>query len=204
MTRFWIFLAAGIAVSWCSYLDKWQQIKQDISWKTKSILSNEYIPLWNQVLPPIGWNEFCRVYTEDCQKSFNEVEILPLNESSWRIIKEINKEVNTLIQPLSDQKNHWVLEKWDYAENWYGDCEDYVLLKKKKLIEKWIPESSLLITVVKDKNWDWHAVLTIRTDRGDFILDNQKTKIYKWYENWYTYIKTQSQENPNIWLSGKI
>ena len=35
------------------------------------------------------------------------------------------------------------------------------------------PESKLLITVVRDENNEGHAVLTVRTDEGDFILDNR-------------------------------
>jgi predicted transglutaminase-like cysteine proteinase len=205
MTRFWILLAAGITFSWCApHLEKWFIIQQTVLWKSDDILSSKYIPLWNQVREPIWWIEFCRTYTNDCNKSFGEVEILIVNTKNWKIIEEINTRVNASIEPLSDEINHWIEEKWDYAENWYGDCEDYVLLKKKKLIEQWFPESSLLITIVRDKNWEWHAVLTIRTNKWDFILDNQTLKIHKWNETWYTYIKIQSQSAPNIWISAKI
>jgi len=42
------------------------------------------------------------------------------------------------------------------------------------LLEAGWPRQALLITVVRDKRGDGHAVLTVTTDRGDFILDNQK------------------------------
>ena len=35
------------------------------------------------------------------------------------------------------------------------------------------PRQALLITVVRDKKGDGHAVLTVKTDKGEFILDNQ-------------------------------
>ncbi len=44
-------------------------------------------------------------------------------------------------------------------------------------------------------------VLMVRTDRGDFILDNQEPKVLLWTETGYRFIKRQSQENPNRWVS---
>ena len=60
----------------------------------------------------------------------------------------------------------WPVEKWSYPDDGYGDCEDYVLLKRRLLAARGFPESTLLITVVRDENNEGHAVLTVRTDRG--------------------------------------
>ena len=69
---------------------------------------------------------------------------------------------------------HWgVVERWNYPDDGYGDCEDYVLLKRKLLMQAGWPREALLITVVRDKKGDGHAVLTVKTDRGEYILDNQ-------------------------------
>jgi predicted transglutaminase-like cysteine proteinase len=68
-----------------------------------------------------------------------------------------------------------VIERWTYPDLGMGDCEDYVLLKRRKLMELGWPQSALLITVVRDENGEGHAILTVRTTRGDYILDNRQS-----------------------------
>src|SRR5216684_4346526 len=82
-----------------------------------------------------------------------------------------------------------------------SDCEDYVLLKRRMLMEAGWPREALLITVVRETSGDGHAVLTVRTDRGDFVLDNQNAAIVLWSESGYRFVKRQSQSDPNIWVS---
>jgi predicted transglutaminase-like cysteine proteinase len=97
---------------------------------------------------------------------------------------------------------HWgVVEKWSYPDDGYGDCEDYVLLKRRMLMESGWPREALLITVVREKNGNGHAVLTVKTDKGEFILDNQEERILLWSETSYRYVKRQSQSDPNRWVA---
>ena len=63
------------------------------------------------------------------------------------------------------------------------------------------PREALLITVVRDKNGDGHAVLTVKTDKGEFILDNQTDDILLWSDTGYRFVKRQSQTDPNVWVS---
>ena len=94
--------------------------------------------------------------------------------------------------------DHWgVVEKWSYPDDGKGDCEDYVLLKRRMLMQAGWPREALLITVVRDKKGDGHAVLTVKTDKGDFILDNQEETSLLWSETGYRFVKRQSQSNPN-------
>jgi len=58
-----------------------------------------------------------------------------------------------------------------------------------------------LITVVRDKKGDGHSVLTVRSDKGEFVLDNQETEILPWSDTGYRYVKRQSQSDPNVWVS---
>ena len=91
-------------------------------------------------------------------------------------------------------------EHWGYPAG-AGDCEDYVLLKKRYLEGLGFPAESLLITVVLDEDGNGHAVLTARTDAGDFILDNRRDAIHRWSETRYQFLKRQSQNNPQIWMA---
>jgi predicted transglutaminase-like cysteine proteinase len=150
---------------------------------------------------PIGWTEFCGENPRECA----EVSTLPQNATlstrTWKELVRINTLVNSQVKPLTDQEHHGVLEKWSYPTDGYGDCEDYVLLKRKMLMAAGWPRSALLITVVRDTKGDGHAVLTVRTDRGDFILDNQESDVLLWSETAYRYVKRQSQTNANVWVS---
>ena len=97
---------------------------------------------------------------------------------------------------------HWgVVEPWSYPDDGYGDCEDYVLLKRRIFIQSGWPREALLVTVVRDKNEEGHAVLTVITDKGDYVLDNQNEDILIWSETGYRFVKRQSQSDPKVWVS---
>jgi predicted transglutaminase-like cysteine proteinase len=76
-----------------------------------------------------------------------------------------------------------------------------VLLKRQMLMDAGWPRGSLLVTVVRDKKGDGHAVLTVKTDKGEFVLDNQEESILAWSETGYRFVKRQSQVNPNSWVA---
>ena len=87
---------------------------------------------------------------------------------------KVNAWVNQNIQPVTDLEHWGVVERWNYPDDGKGDCEDYVLLKRRMLMQAGWPREALLITVVRDKKGDGHAVLTVKTNHGEFILDNQE------------------------------
>ena len=76
-----------------------------------------------------------------------------------------------------------------------------MLLKRRMLMQAGWPREALLITVVRDKKGDGHAVLTVKTDKGEFILDNQEAQVLLWSDTGYRFVKRQSQTDPNIWVS---
>jgi len=152
---------------------------------------------------PIGWHLFCleRSSRADCVAPVLKAAVADLDERRWRELLAVNARVNREIEPITDM-DHWgVAEKWSYPTDGKGDCEDYVLEKRRRLMAAGFPRQTLLITVVRDRKGDGHAVLMVRTDRGDFILDNQEPKVLLWTETGYRYIKRQSQESPNRWVS---
>ncbi len=151
--------------------------------------------------PPIGFVQFCRDNPEHCESKAMPRVSVPLTEASWKLIVQINADVNREIIAVTDQ-DHWgVPEHWSFPDDGKGDCEDYVLEKRRRLVKAGIPPQTLLITVVRDQKGDGHAVLTVKTDRGDFVLDNQVGKILAWKETGYKFIKRQSDENPSRWVS---
>lgn len=151
--------------------------------------------------PPIGFVQFCRDNPRECESRTMSRASIALNEASWRKIVRINAEVNRDVVAITDQ-DHWgVPEHWGFPEDGKGDCEDFVLEKRRRLVKAGFPIQSLLVTVVRDQKGDGHAVLTVKTDRGDFVLDNQVGTILAWKDTGYKFIKRQSDENPARWVS---
>jgi len=160
-----------------------------------------YASVGDVTRPPIGWVEFCAEHVSECKVAPSEPRNVVLTPRLWRELVRVDQSVNTIIRPMTDLEHYGVVEKWAYPEDGYGDCEDYVLLKRRILTEAGWPREALLITVVREKSGDGHAVLTVRTDRGDFVLDNQNEAIVLWSESGYHFVKRQSQSDPNVWVS---
>src|SRR6266508_1538142 len=159
-----------------------------------------FIKSFGDTLPPIGYVTFCQEHQGDCRPGPRFADRIQLTPAKFRQIEEVNTAVNTAIAPVTDLELYGKAEVWTYPTT-KGDCEDYVLLKRRILIERGFPESTLLITVVRDENNEGHAVLTVRTDAGDFVLDNKRRDIVRWADTPYTFIKRQSEKNPLLWIS---
>jgi predicted transglutaminase-like cysteine proteinase len=160
-----------------------------------------YASVGDTARAPIGWIEFCADRPLDCDVQPTQARDIVLTQAAWRDLLRINRWVNETVKPLTDM-DHWgVIEKWSLPTDGYGDCEDYVLLKRKMLIDAGWPREALLITVVRDKKGDGHAVLTVKTNKGEFILDNQEEEVLAWTDTGYRFVKRQSQTDPNLWVS---
>ena len=148
---------------------------------------------------PVGHLEFCKTRPQECGPNKNIVEAVSLDERLWGELLNINAYVNQTVIPVTDQDLYQTEEFWTYP-NGYGDCEDYVLEKRRHLINAGWPASALLISVVKQLNGEGHAVLVVRTDRGDLVLDNQVGSVDLWSDTPYVYVKRQSQANAGQWV----
>jgi predicted transglutaminase-like cysteine proteinase len=149
----------------------------------------------------MGWTQFCADHPSDCASKEATARYIVMTAKMWAELGHVNRFVNNIVKPLADIVHWGILERWSYPTDGYGDCEDYVLLKRKMLIDTGWPQESLLITVVHDKSGEGHAVLTVTTEKGDFVLDNESSSILPWRDTGYRYIKRQSQTNPNLWVS---
>jgi len=148
---------------------------------------------------PIGWTQFCSDNPRECAVGRSGPRSFELNDARWNQLTETNLRFNKAIEAITDMDQFGVIERWSYATSGKGDCEDYVLEKRRELIRRGWPLAALLVTVVIDREGGGHAVLTVVTDRGEFVLDNQTDKILPWSRSGLTYIKRQSPTNPNVW-----
>jgi predicted transglutaminase-like cysteine proteinase len=108
--------------------------------------------------PPPGWIEFCERQPHDCAGGAPASRDFTLTSKAWIDLVRVNKRFNETIKPLSDLEHWGVVERWSYPDDGYGDCEDYVLLKRRMLIQSGWPREVLLVTVVRDKKGEGHAV----------------------------------------------
>jgi predicted transglutaminase-like cysteine proteinase len=150
--------------------------------------------------PIAAWVTFCERYAAECAINANEPTRIALTPATWSLITTVNGRVNTRIKPVTDL-DHWgSADRWDLAEDGSGDCEDFQLLKRKLLAEAGLPRRAMRMTVVIDEKGEGHAVLTLITDRGDFILDNKTNTVHGWRQTGYTFIKRESQD-VQAWVS---
>lgn len=148
---------------------------------------------------PVGYSDFCRSFPAECTARGGD-QAEALTEERWRDLLEVNSFVNHVVIPATDLDFYRREEVWTLPET-YGDCEDYVLLKRKWLVERGWATGSLLVTVVFDEVGDGHAVLLVRTSYGDLVLDNKTDEIHGWYDTAYRFVKRQSVSDPNRWVS---
>ena len=160
-----------------------------------------FVTVGEATRPPIGWIDFCIEYTSECATTPSEPRDVVLTTKAWTDMLKVNAWVNQSIKPITDLEHWGVIERWNYPDDGYGDCEDYVLLKRRMLMQAGWPREALLVTVVRDKKGDGHAVLTIKTNRGEFVLDNQEPQVLPWTKTGYRFVKRQSQSDPNVWVS---
>lgn len=153
-----------------------------------------------QTLPPVGFVKFCARNPDDCRSTGWHPTRAVMSGERWRAVYQVNSYVNARVTPMSDEALYGEAEYWAYPIG-AGDCEDYVLMKKRYLERLGFDRSALLITVVLDERNEGHAVLTLRTEDGDFVLDNRRNEIPRWNELDYVYLKRQSDRDPRKWVS---
>lgn len=148
---------------------------------------------------PIGHYEFCQSHLGECSVHKRHTARVTLTPRLWNQLVAVNAQVNLSVTPATDEEIYGRPEVWAYPSD-RGDCEDLVLLKRRDLIRKGWPANALLITVVRQKNGEGHAVLTVETDRGDLVLDNLQPRVLVWSDTDYTYVKRQSEFDSGQWV----
>jgi predicted transglutaminase-like cysteine proteinase len=151
-------------------------------------------------LPPIGFVKFCAANPGECKNVGRRVQRVAATQAMWAKLQLVNASINGSIAPVSDAELYGEAEFWTYPVD-AGDCEDYLLLKKRQLEKLGFDSGALLITVVLDEKNEGHAVLTVATEQGDYVLDNRRNDILLWAETGYTFLKRQSQKDPRAWVA---
>lgn len=163
--------------------------------------ANSFMLSGGRTTQPVGHYELCQQAPIECRQVTPAGQPVELTRKLWAKIIDVNNLVNTMVTPRTDMEIWGVEERWGYPTNGIGDCEDYVLEKRRLLIKAGMPAGNLLITVVRQPNGDGHAVLTARTSLGDFVLDNLEPRVLAWQDTQYRFLKRQSDQNSGVWVS---
>lgn len=161
---------------------------------------SEERPTSGNAKPTPAYLDFCHRLPAECVVDLSEPPTLELTLRIWRDLIAVNDEVNQRIKPMTDWEHWGVWDRWDFPDDGFGDCEDFQLLKRKILVDHGLPRRPMRMTVVLDGDGNGHAVLMVRTDRGDLILDNQRQAILPWKDTGYVYLKRESASGDG-WVS---
>jgi predicted transglutaminase-like cysteine proteinase len=162
--------------------------------------ASPFMRVFGLAQPPYGFVQMCERLPQECAHGQQEEQRFDASPKRLAELDAVNRAVNHEIEPVTDIELYGVTDYWTVPTT-RGDCEDYVLLKRKRLMALGWPVSALLITVVRDERGDGHAVLTARTMQGDFILDNKTDEIKVWHRTRYDFVMRQSYLNPRVWMS---
>lgn len=171
-----------------------------VGWAGAAQAGSAFMPTAGRTTQPIGHYEFCQREPAECRQKTPRQAPVELTRGLWSAMINVNNAVNAAVEPRTDAEIWGEEEVWSYPTA-IGDCEDYALEKRRRLMALGVPAGDLLVTVARQPNGDGHAVLTVRTSRGDFILDNLEARVSIWSETPYTYLKRQSERNSGAWVA---
>jgi predicted transglutaminase-like cysteine proteinase len=122
-------------------------------------------------------------------------QIVQVTPSRWNELVATNTAVNQSIQSTPD--NSITRPAHDDANE--GDCKDYALTKRSRLIDLGWPPGALLIATADVPSGERHAVLVVVTDKGDLVLDNLRYGIVPWAVLQYRWHSIMQPNNPQFW-----
>lgn len=145
---------------------------------------------------PEGFSGVCARYGWACARSGRAGSVGP---DVLSLAEKVNAAINRQTREVSDESQYSRKEYWALPTDRGGDCEDFALAKKQALIGNGIAPERLLIATVLDRRSNPHAVLVLRTDGGDYVLDNLTNRILGWRETGYTFLRMQNPASPGQW-----
>lgn len=123
---------------------------------------------------------------EDCR--------VALDPTRERELAMVQAAVNAAVRPASDLEVYGAAERWQpLPGGGRGDCDDYALTKLHRLVGLGWPRAALRLTLAVLPHGEDHLVLAVRTDRGDYVLDNLRPRPEPWEALPYQWL---GQEEP--------
>ena len=151
------------------------------------------------MLAPLTHSVFCLQYPGDCRvhKIVFRSGPLKLTSKRWAELVAVNRDVNQSIIPKANTEGV-AGEKWLISPK-SGDCGNFAVTKRHKLLALGWPARDLLLSEVVVPSGEHHLVLVIRTTSGDLVADNLSPNIRNWSATPYQWVRIESPSNPQIW-----
>ena len=105
---------------------------------------------------PLGYQLMCLQTPAECKGGGKSV--VEGSAKTMATLRKVNASVNRSITPRADG----AVDRWS-ASGASGDCEDYVLAKRRALIKAGFSPSALRIAYVKTSWGEGHAILVVKT-----------------------------------------
>lgn len=164
------------------------------------IAASSAMPVGAETDAPSGFLTFCSRNPDQCRDTVNGEAVVSLDAARWQTLWDVNTAWNAAIKPLEDAAHYGRVDYWTIPTDGSGDCEDYALAKRKSLIDRGFPSQSLRIAMAQLPDGEAHAVLTVATDRGDYVLDNLHSAVLPWKAIGYGWIARQTASEKK-WVS---
>jgi len=145
-------------------------------------------------LAPFAHVVFCLKHPQECVNR-GDGTMIAMSPGTMALMQSVNEEVNRSILPRDDPPG---TDVWDVSPT-YGDCEDYAITKRKRLIDGGLPSAATRLAVALTPGGIGHVVVVERTTVGDLVLDNRTNAIEPWQDVDLTWLKIQSSANPQLW-----
>ena len=144
------------------------------------------LPVTKIVDPPRAYLEFCQTNPGHCDMTGSAV--IEHGPELWQLLNHVTSEVNAEFQCVSDWIVHGVEELWSYPRQGVGDCEDFALEKRRRLVTHGLPRAALTMAIVYHRRMlSPHTVLLVETTAGTFLLDNLVDDVLVWNEAPYNF-----------------
>ena len=140
--------------------------------------------------PPGPYAEFCTRSPEACR--LEGPEVVAWSDETRLMLERINREVNTEIEFLPDIQNSGSEDRWEFPRDCFGDCEDFALEKRRRLVDAGVPSASLTMAIAFHEVMLFpHAVLLAEADTGTWVLDNMYDEVMCWDAIPYFYTRRE-------------
>ncbi|MBY5334408.1 transglutaminase-like cysteine peptidase [Rhizobium leguminosarum] len=156
-----------------------------------------YISEKGTIIPPFAQVLFCAQNPTECRDN-NGPAVVALTDAQMLQLKNVNTSVNRTMMGRNDPGNELNGDVWKVNVR-SGDCEDFALTKRSRLIAMGWSSRALRIATAYTPSGEGHAVLVVRTDKGDLVLDNRKSSIKNWRDTDLRWDKIQSGTDPYVW-----
>jgi predicted transglutaminase-like cysteine proteinase len=156
------------------------------------VQASSVMPFGRAAETPSGYIAFCKRDPSDCAVGEGEPDQVAFAPAIWDKLQTANVTVNAAIKPMEDEIHYGRVDYWTIPKDGYGDCEDYALAKRKVLVDAGLSRRALRIAVAQLPSGEAHAVLTVATDRGDYVLDNRTNEILPWRESGLVWVARQT------------